>query len=245
MGWTCRHAEAFRDPNIELVSQRDAGGAVGNCFELESEELIIAVMQVSSAPDNYLGDSLVFYTSRSRVLALQGTDARRRNRFVAPAGCQIVGLQFDGSVLTGTHVECVPLSRQGSVAQVSGRADTDVDSVTFHLRDGSMRSYGGSDGQEQNPWTLENTELILIVEQGHKERCLGVSLVFYTSHGNVLKIAGISAVRSRRFAAPSGNQVCGLHFEGDVLRMVQTCPQTGNREMASWVEVCSSFGPSS
>merc|ERR1719377_269151 len=117
-----------------------------------------------------LGDALVFYTSLGRVLALQGTDARRRNRFVAPAGRQIVGLQFEGAVLAGTHVERVPPSGEGSVAEISGRTGTEVSHVAFHLREGSKHEYGGSAGQPHGPWTLQKTELVLIVEQGHKDR---------------------------------------------------------------------------
>jgi hypothetical protein len=184
-----------------------------------------------------LGDALVFYTSLSRIFALQGTDARRRHRFVAPAGWQIVGLQFEESVLTGTHVERVPASGEGSIEQIGGWIGTDVKSVHFTLRAGEEQSYGSDVGNEHDPWILGATELILIAEQGHKEHGLGASLVFYTSHGRVLKLAGVTGARSQRFAAPAGKQVCGLHFEGSILSMVQTCSTTGSHQNISWSDV--------
>merc|ERR1712242_623252 len=108
-----------------------------------------------------------------------GTDARRRNRFVAPTGWQIVGLQFEGHDLKGTHVERVPKSGKGSVTQVSGHTGTDVDGISLHLRGGSTHSYGRSDGEE-HMWTLESTEIIRVVEQGHRDSGLGITLAFYT-----------------------------------------------------------------
>eukprot|EP00427_Karlodinium_veneficum_P007299 CAMPEP_0169082056 /NCGR_PEP_ID=MMETSP1015-20121227/11339_1 /TAXON_ID=342587 /ORGANISM="Karlodinium micrum, Strain CCMP2283" /LENGTH=653 /DNA_ID=CAMNT_0009141883 /DNA_START=193 /DNA_END=2154 /DNA_ORIENTATION=+ len=210
-----------------------------NSYDLEPDELVIAVVQSrSGAPlQTHLGDGLVFFTSRSRVLALEGTDARHRNRFIAPAGWQIVGLQFEGAVVKGTHVEKISSSGQGSVQLLCGTAGTVVDSVSFHLRDGSSHVYGADSGGKQTSYKLKSTEVVLIVEQGHVERGLGVSLVFYTSHGNVIKVAGVTFVKSLRFAVGMGQQICGLRFEGTSLGMVQTCSKSGVLDNACWHEV--------
>merc|ERR1712113_609085 len=60
-------------------------------FDIGAQEFITAVMQ-DTFSDSGLGNALVFYTSASRIISLQGTDARRRHRFVAPLDGQIVGL---------------------------------------------------------------------------------------------------------------------------------------------------------
>lgn len=215
------------------TSKVAGGGAVHNVFELEPQEFIIGVMQdrFFGSP---LGNALVFYTSTSRIIALEGTDARRRNRFVAPAGWQIVGLQFQGSVLQGTHVERVSPELQGSVRQISGMSASAVEQVSLHLRDGSRNSYGCEAGKMKGPWSLEPSELVLVVEQGHKEKWLGASIAFYTSAGNVFKLSGVTAFPSRRFAVPSGEQLCNLDFEGGLLSRVCTCPRNGDLEKSRW-----------
>lgn len=234
--------EHYAPDVLALQKSTTAGSLATNItYELDPAEFIIGVMQSRSVEtcnaSGILGDALVFYTSQSRVVALQGTDSRRRHRFVTPEGYQIVGLQFEGSVLTGTHIELVPPSGKGAVEQVSGRQDANVESVHIRLRSGRTQFFGGSGGHDHGPYVLNDTELILIVEQGFRERSLGASLVFYTSHGRLLKFAGKTGASSRRFAATSKQQICGLHFEGSSLSKVQTCCRTANLGGACWHKV--------
>lgn len=230
-------------PTLASPNRSGLIGATGNndaravhaVYDLEPDEFIIGVMQDRFFGDgSTIGNALVFYTSSSRIIALQGTEARRRHRFVAPAGWQIVGLQFEGTVITGTHVERVTDGTQGSVRQISGRTGSAVDSVSLHLSDGSKHAYGHEGGSEKGPWRLEPSEVILVVEQGHKERYLGASIAFYTSAGNVFKLSGVTAFPSRRFAVASGEQLCNLEFEGGLLSKVCTCPRNGDLQKSRW-----------
>merc|ERR1712232_111958 len=174
---------------------------------------IIGVMQSTRSHGSPLGSALVFYTSASHIIALQGTEAMRRHRFVAPPGNQIVGLQFDGFTLVGTFIERIDSDALGAVSRISGRAGSVVDQCRMELRDGSVSVYGDSGGSELGPWLLEPMELIVVVEQSVKEQCLGASLSFYTSLGHVYTLAGVTSARSKRFAAPPGRQVCNIAFE--------------------------------
>jgi len=181
-----------------------------------------------------LGNAITFYTSSCNAFEFQGADARRRLRFVAPVGSQIVGLQFVGSRLTGIHMEGVPESgAAGLVDGIGGRCGYAVDQINFHLRSGVTRSYGGGGGFEQGPWALEPNEYITVVEQARREAYLGNSVAFYTSAGRVLKLSGMEASVSRRFAAPPGLQICGVDVEGASLTGVRLCgAQTGCPEPA-------------
>lgn len=76
----------------------------------------------------------------------------------------------------------------------------------------------------RGPWQIEPDEWIIVVEQFFRDRKLGASLAFYTSNGRVFKLSGMTAVKSPRFAAPAGQQICDLRFEGNRLVEVVTCP---------------------
>jgi len=203
------------------------GGAVPTTFSLEADELIVGVMQDFSLTE-LLGSALVFYTSKGRIMAVQGTEARTRRRFVAPGGRQISGLQFDGHQLVGIHLEKVTTESLGAIEQISGRVGTAVDICEFKLRDGTVCTYGDSGGDiVRGPWKLQREEWIFVVEQFFRDRKLGASLAFYTTAGRVYKLSGMTAVRSPRFAAPFGEQVCDLCFENGRLVKVLTCSCRG------------------
>jgi len=73
-------------------------------YSLKPDEIIIAVQQENrNGLEEHLGNAMTFYTSHCNAFEFQGADARRRLRFVAPTGSQVVGLQFVGSRLTGIH----------------------------------------------------------------------------------------------------------------------------------------------
>lgn len=217
----------FRDGPSQFHGGR--GGKEQHTWYLRQDELILAVAQETR--NAYLGDALVFYTSECQIISVQGADARRRNRLVAPLGSQIVGLQFENSHLTGIHLEkaslngCTP---HGAIQSISGRVGSAVDKIVLQLRDGAVRRYGTEGGSLQGPRLLEPDELIIIVEQGRKDAFLGNSIAFYTSAGNVVEFRGMEAAHSRRFVAPEGFQICGLSFEGDSLVGVTICPWSGD-----------------
>lgn len=198
------------------------GGAIQTVFQVDPDELLMAVMQ-DFLLENVLGSSLVFYTSKARILAISGSEARTRRRFAAPAGRQITGMQFDGHQLVGVFLEKV--GQEGSVECISGRVGSAVDSCVIKLRDGTTYSYGEPGGDMiRGPWQIEPDEWIIVVEQFFRDRKLGASLAFYTSNGRVFKLSGMTAVKSPRFAAPAGQQICDLRFEGNRLVEVVTCP---------------------
>jgi len=172
----------------------------------------------------HLGNAIALFTSSSMVVAFQGVDARTRNRFVAPTGSQICGLQFVGSQLTGIHLERVDDSNRGAVSSIRGRTGYAVDNIELELRDGSVRRHGGTGGFVQGPWMLQEDERIVAVEQAVREEYLGNSVAFFTSCGQVYRLSGVEASTSRRFSAPPGRQICGLEFEASALSLVRTCP---------------------
>eukprot|EP00931_Biecheleriopsis_adriatica_P007153 TRINITY_DN108471_c0_g1_i1.p1 TRINITY_DN108471_c0_g1~~TRINITY_DN108471_c0_g1_i1.p1 ORF type:complete len:692 (+),score=135.99 TRINITY_DN108471_c0_g1_i1:24-2078(+) len=228
----------LRDGSISSIGNE--GGAVQTSYVLAPDELIIALMQdIQHSNEDILGSALVFYTTKSRILALQGTEARTRRRFVAPQGRQIVGLQFDGPQVVGIHLERADSANGGAVEHICGRVGSAVDQVEFKLREGPMYRYGsfGDPGQTTlGPWTLQSDEFIVVAEQFFRDRKLGASLAFYTSHGRVFKLAGMTAVKSARFAAPQGRQICGVEFtDGDSGRLskVITCSANGELQTRS------------
>mmetsp|Transcript_27948 Transcript_27948/g.65017 ORF Transcript_27948/g.65017 Transcript_27948/m.65017 type:complete len:651 (+) Transcript_27948:44-1996(+) len=213
-----------------LQSHGSDGGVVHTTYSLELGELIVGVMQDFSFT-SLLGSALVFYTSRGRIFAIQGTEARTRRRFVAPGGRQISGLQFDGHQLVGIHLEKVTAEKEGAIEQISGRVGSAVDVCEFKLRDGTVHTYGDAGGDMvRGPWHLQPEEWVFVVEQFFRDRKLGASLAFYTSMGRVYKLSGMTAVRSPRFAAPAGEQVCDLGFEQGRLVKVLTCSCNGFSE---------------
>ncbi|CAE8737646.1 unnamed protein product [Polarella glacialis] len=202
------------------------GGDARKSWQLRPDELIMEVVQEERW--EFLGNALIFITSHTRVISIRGTEARKRRLFVAPVGCQIAGLQFDGSELVGIHLEKVGTDGLGSVAAIGGRVGSAVDQVVLILRDGSSREYGDPGGSQRGPWALQAEEYLVSVEQLVRDAFLGNSLVLRSSLGNIFKLRGMEASRSRRFAAPSCSQICGLEFNGSLLTGVQTCPEDGD-----------------
>jgi len=229
-GWTGSALDSLRF-QFRNGSAENCGGQGGftqiRCT-LKPDEVIVAIQQENRLGlAEHLGNAITFYTSSCNALEFQGADARRRLRFVAPIGSQIVGLQFMQSRLTGIHMERVPDSSAGVplglVEQIGGRCGYAVDQVSLRLRGGQTRSYGGGGGFEQGPWALEPNEYITVVEQARRDAYLGNSIVFYTSAGRVFKLSGMEASVSRRFAAAPGLQVCGADFDGCSLVSVRLC----------------------
>lgn len=192
---------------------------------LQSDELVLGVVQEDTG--NYLGSAIAFYTSKGHVISLIGSWAQQRHLFLAPAGCEIVGMHFEGDELCGVEAESVPASGVSSVASVAGRVGSAVDKVEFRMADGSVVPIGGEGGAQCGPWTLEHGELLVAAEQTASADCpgfLGTSIAFYTSFGRVLLLEGGAAPRSHRFASPAGRQICGLAFENGSLTGASTCP---------------------
>jgi hypothetical protein len=213
----------------DIENHGGEGGDRSFDFRLQRDEFIVAVMQEERP--NYLGNALVLYTSHSQILSLEGSDAHRRNRFVAPYDSQIVGLQFEGGTLTGIHMQQVPSDGEvGAVQCIGGRVGYAVDSVSVTLRNGVARSYGTDNGDAVEPYFLKPQEYIVVVEQGRRGAFVGSAVVFYTSEGSVFELRGIQPYQANRFSVPAGRQVNGLEFEGSRLVRVRTCPLSGDME---------------
>eukprot|EP00928_Gymnodinium_smaydae_P088884 TRINITY_DN72922_c0_g1_i1.p1 TRINITY_DN72922_c0_g1~~TRINITY_DN72922_c0_g1_i1.p1 ORF type:complete len:621 (-),score=119.05 TRINITY_DN72922_c0_g1_i1:290-2152(-) len=208
------------------------GGENQKKFPLEPGEIIIAVAQETRR--NYLGNALVFYTSHCQVIAVNGSEAKSCERFVADADSQITGLQFQGSKLTGIKMADNPEEGpKGLVAEIRGKKGYCVDRIELHLRKSrDPRCYGGYGGADVAPFQLNPDEYITVVEQGRRDAFLGTFLAFYTSQGRIHIVQGMQAIEHIRYAAPAGSQICGLRFEGSRLSHVATCPRSGdlNRE---------------
>lgn len=230
-GWSGSSVDSveLRYQNGERRSYGGEGGKEYKEWRLQPDELIIAVAQERQG-DGYLGYSFVFFTSKGRSIAIRGTLALEKSRFVAPAGTQIVGLMFDDSRLCGTMIEKTKgREPDGCIASITGSVGSAVDRVVFTLRDGEERGYGDEDqGDYSKSWQLGPKEAILIAEQDWKDAYLGASLSFYTSAGNVFSLRGISATQSLRFMASAGEQICSLEFSGGKLTHVHTCSRDGN-----------------
>jgi len=210
----------------EPVSYGGAGGNSVGPWALQPSEFIIGVLQEQREPPNcYLGNLLAFFTSLGGVITVAGESARPRQFFGAAHGQQIRGLSFEGPRLTGINLTTVAptgnhTAPEGLVAEVSWRADAAVDEVGFHFRDGSRVAYGGQGGDEQGPFVLQPQELLVAVTQEYTGQYLGNSLVFLTSLGNVLTLAGSESRRSNCFAVASGLQVVGLQWQHDSGQLV-------------------------
>lgn len=220
----------FRDGSVESYG----GGGGTHYYEasLKPDEMILAVLQETRK--DYLGTALVFFTSEGRTINISGSEHKNHRIFVAPADCQIAGLQFDGSKLQGIHIADAPEKGSDSmVSSISGRTGYAVDAVRLHMKNGKTRAYGTADGNERGPWNLKSDEYIFAVEQGYRDAYLGNSIVFYTSAGNVHKLLGMQNRHCIRFAAPVGSQICRLHFEGSRLATVHLCSADGDMLQAS------------
>mmetsp|Transcript_63637 Transcript_63637/g.180731 ORF Transcript_63637/g.180731 Transcript_63637/m.180731 type:complete len:90 (-) Transcript_63637:76-345(-) len=64
---------------------------------LREDEFIVCVEQ--SCREEYLGNTLAFYTSAGAVYKLSGMEASSSRRFAAPPGRQVCGLDFEASRL--------------------------------------------------------------------------------------------------------------------------------------------------
>lgn len=207
-----------------------AGGRNRLTHVLEPGELLSAVMQDFSHPQK-LGSALVFYTAQGRILRFEGRMARTRNRFLAPLGSQVAGLQFDGPRLVGVHLKEADDGSEGVIEHISGSVGSAVDSCKLQLRSGVSHHYGTPTGTTVvEPWRLQSEEFVTIVEQFFRDRNLGASLAFYTSAGRVFKMVGMTATRSPRFAAPKGHQICGISFTEDGMLAEVTCAAHSERQ---------------
>lgn len=204
----------------------EAGYQRSTCH-LEPGETVIAVAQETRITDGprYLGNSVVFYTSHCNIIAFQGDEAVGRGRFVAPADSQIIGLQFQGHNLTGIHLAPL-IDGAGAVAWLGGRVGSAVDEIMMQLREGPLRRYGRQTGQPMEPYSLQEREHIMVVEQSRRDAHLGSSISFYTSAGAIYKLCGLESTTSRRFVAPASRQVCSLEFHDSLLWSVGTCEST-------------------
>jgi len=234
-GWSGMAVDSIemRYANGECRNHGDEGGTEYKEWKLGPDELIIGVTQERQG-DGYLGNAVVFFTSTGRSIAVRGSAAAKKRRFIAPAGTQITGLMFESSRLMGVMIEKTKTSRpwepmKGIISNIWGSVGYAVDGVQFTLRDGEERLYGREDGGDyQKSWDLAVDETVRIVEQGWKDAFLGYSLSFYTSAGNVLSLRGISATQSLRFMCSHGEQICGLEFEAGKLSHVNTCKGDGD-----------------
>mmetsp|Transcript_7544 Transcript_7544/g.17338 ORF Transcript_7544/g.17338 Transcript_7544/m.17338 type:complete len:592 (-) Transcript_7544:139-1914(-) len=213
--------------NGSMLSFGSVGGDIEHQWKLRPDERLVSVLQEER--HDFLGLAIIFNTSRGDVLALQGSQARKRRCFLAPPGNQIVGLQFQGHRLMGIHLRKISAEEPAAVASLGGRVGHAVDKVWFKLRDGTTCEYGSSDGGgDQGPWVLEPGEHITAVEQLARDAFLGTSISFYTSLGSIFSLKGMEAFGSRRFTVPRGRQICGLHFEGSMITSVTTCSDDGD-----------------
>ncbi|CAE7236062.1 mlkA [Symbiodinium pilosum] len=213
--------------NGTALSFGSVGGDIEHQWKLRPDERLVSVLQEER--HDFLGLAIIFNTSRGDVLALQGSQARKRRCFLAPSGSQIVGLQFQGHRLMGIHLRKISPEEPAAVASLGGRVGHAVDKVWFRFRDGSLCEYGNSEGgTEQGPWVLEPGEHITAVEQLARDAFLGTSIAFYTSLGSIFSLKGMEAFGSRRFTVPRGRQICGLQFEGSMITCVTTCPDDGD-----------------
>ncbi|CAE7418443.1 fhkA [Symbiodinium natans] len=231
--------------NGTTLSFGSMGGDIEHHWKLRPDERLVSVLQEER--HDFLGLAIIFNTSRGDVLALQGSQARKRRCFLAPSGSQIVGLQFQGHRLMGIHLRKISAEEPAAVVSLGGRVGHAVDKVWFRFRDGSTCEYGNSEGgAEQGPWVLEPGEHITAVEQLARDAFLGTSIAFYTSLGSIFSLKGMEAFGSRRFTVPRGMQICGLQFEagpsrsqifldvdfgswaqGSMIASVTTCPDDG------------------
>eukprot|EP00930_Biecheleria_cincta_P034480 TRINITY_DN23830_c0_g1_i1.p1 TRINITY_DN23830_c0_g1~~TRINITY_DN23830_c0_g1_i1.p1 ORF type:complete len:575 (-),score=77.13 TRINITY_DN23830_c0_g1_i1:83-1807(-) len=225
-GWTGSATDCigigWRSGDISVFGTE--AGYQRSTVHLEPGETVIAVAQETRVTEGprYLGNSVVFYTSHCNVIAFQGDEAVGRGRFVAPADCQIVGLQFQGHYLTGIHLAPL-IDGAGAVAWLGGRVGSAVDEVLIQLREGPLRRYGRQSGQPVEPYSLQAHERIMVVEQSRRDAHLGSSITFYTSTGATYKLFGVESTTSRRFVAPASRQVCSLEFNEGLLWSVGTC----------------------
>eukprot|EP00930_Biecheleria_cincta_P036990 TRINITY_DN25364_c0_g1_i2.p1 TRINITY_DN25364_c0_g1~~TRINITY_DN25364_c0_g1_i2.p1 ORF type:complete len:584 (-),score=63.29 TRINITY_DN25364_c0_g1_i2:289-2040(-) len=219
--------EFWRSETPRLLIGAPTGGEHQREWTLKEEEMVIAVRQ--EIYDGYLGKALVLFTSHCRVMDLRGSDSVQRRSFVAPIGCQIVGLQFLDGTLQGIHLENAPRKCEDArVERIEGHMGYAVDRLKFTLRDGSTREYGPDEGGDLTSETaLEKDEYIIIVEQGPRDGYLGYSIAFYTSKMRAIVLRGMDMDTSTRFIAPKGKQICGFEFEGHRLANVKLCPTSG------------------
>jgi len=239
-GWSGSSCDSIR---LTLASgeRRQYGGEGGKDikeWELAEDELIIAVTQERQG-DGFLGYAFVFFTSAGRTLAVKGSLAAQKKRFIAPAGTQIVGLMFEDSTLTGTMIERTKRRTNtgqpsGLIKKITGYMGMAINCIRLTLDDGEVRTYGfQEDGDIEQSWDFEADETVVIVEQGFKEHNLGYSMSFYTSMGNVYTMRGISATMSVRFMTKK-EQIYGLEFDkGGKLTVVITCDLEGETETST------------
>ncbi|CAE8594178.1 unnamed protein product, partial [Polarella glacialis] len=118
----------------------------------------------------------------------------------------------------------VAARRLGSVTEIYGMMGPAVATVSLHLRNGLVRSYGAGGDDAQGPWVLDDDEAVTAVSQEARQDLLGNALTFYSSKGKVCQLVGAQARKVGRFSAKPGSQICGLRYTGSQLCGVDTMP---------------------
>eukprot|EP00929_Paragymnodinium_shiwhaense_P056663 TRINITY_DN28364_c0_g2_i1.p1 TRINITY_DN28364_c0_g2~~TRINITY_DN28364_c0_g2_i1.p1 ORF type:complete len:679 (-),score=125.50 TRINITY_DN28364_c0_g2_i1:24-2060(-) len=131
-----------------------------------------------------------------------------------------------------------------AVVGISGRSGNWIDSLCFKFRNGSEVTYhnklendGGSGGHRQGPWTLKDDEIIVNVTQWMRpgywfnSHGLGDCLQMQTAvNGDESKTIVFEGNQigpehvSTSYTAPDGEQIVGLHFDGQRLISVDFAP---------------------
>ena len=97
-----------------------------------------------------------------------------------------------------------------------------VDYIEFHFTDGTMSPHGKKGGEEQEPYDLQQQEIVTAVEQVHATNTyLGMKLTFTTSLGRQLVLCGKNPQHRRKnvHTVPhllgASQYLRKLRFEGD------------------------------
>ena len=89
--------------------------------------------------------------------------------------------------------------------------------MSFRLRSGEVRSYGGTGGAPTAPFELQHGEAIVRVEQWGSSEYLGSRILFETSFGRQSEIVGERYVPGLRahaaVAVDNRDEIIGLTFD--------------------------------
>ena len=227
----------------------------GQDYHLDADDYIVAVTQYTHY--EYLGAGIVFSTNAGRRLQVMGSQCKQPPRLLrAPAGHQVVGLQFEGHILRGLVTCLVPTMNHSGlrVANVFGGAGSYVDTVTLELSDGTRRGYGDTNWHNgrpnRGPHRLRDGDYIISVKQYHHGGYLGGGFAFQTHSGDTFEVAGSRCDRGSRqrattLRAPPGHQVVGLTFRSSSLEALETCRYLGSCRRQWLRSICSDTATSS